>query len=168
MTFTPRTWVVGEVVTATLLNTEIRDQLNSMFGAWTSYTPAWTAVTTNPVLGNGTLTGAYMKVGRTCTVMITLTMGSTTTYGSGFWRISLPFQAAATSPGALTWAYATSAANNFQLGTSVLPNSATGSDNIWMPNQVTVGDWNVMNESSPYAPAAGYILRGWGTYQTAT
>lgn len=96
MTFSPRTWVVGEVVSAALLNQEIRDQYNSFFGAWTSYTPVWAAATTNPVLGNGTLTGRYMKVGRTTTVAIKLTMGSTTTYGSGIYRWSLPAAAAAT------------------------------------------------------------------------
>ncbi|MFE9098483.1 hypothetical protein [Streptomyces sp. NPDC007264] len=168
MTFAPRTWVVGETVTAALMNQEIRDQWNTVLGAWTAYTPAWTAVTTNPVLGNGTLVGQYMKIGRTCHLIITLTTGSTTTYGTGFWRLSLPFQAASGTPGVLNWAYSTSAANNFMIGSSVLPSSTSTSDNIWMPNQATTGDWNVMSETSPYAPAAGYILRGWGTYQTAT
>lgn len=31
MAFTPRTWVVGEVVTAAQMNTEIRDQFNNRF-----------------------------------------------------------------------------------------------------------------------------------------
>lgn len=171
MTFAPRTWAVGEVVPAAVMNTEIRDQFNSFFGAWTAYTPSWTAATTNPVLGNGTLVGQYMKVGRTCTVAIMLTIGSTSTFGSGFWRISLPAQAASVasgSPGILSWSYSTSAASNFMIGASPLPNSATNTDNIWMPHQTNPGDWNVMDASSPMVPAASYILRGWGTYQTAT
>lgn len=94
MTFAPRTWVVGEVVTAAELNQEIRDQFNSMFAAWTSYTPTWTASTTNPVLGNGSLTGRYMKIGRTVLVEINLTTGSTTTYGSGNYNWALPFTSA--------------------------------------------------------------------------
>lgn len=94
MTFTPRTWVVGETVTAALMNQEIRDQFDSMFAAWTSYTPAWTATTTNPVVNNGTLTGRYMKYGRTCHVQVDLTCGSTTTYGSGAYSMSLPFTTA--------------------------------------------------------------------------
>lgn len=94
MTFAPRTWVVGEVVTAALLNTEVRDQFNSLFGAWTAYTPTWTAATTNPVLGNGTLVGRYMKIGRVVVAHINLTTGSTTTYGSGNYTFSLPVQAA--------------------------------------------------------------------------
>ncbi|MFD7709465.1 hypothetical protein [Streptomyces sp. NPDC059786] len=171
MTFSPRTWAVGEIVTAAQMNTEIRDQFNSFFGAWTPYTPTWTAVTTNPVLGNGTVIGQYQKIGRICHVVIMLTIGSTSTFGSGFWRLSLPFQAASVasgSPGVLNWSYSTSASSNFMIGASPLPNSTTTSDNIWMPNQGTIGDWNVMDSGSPFTPAANYILRGWGTYQTAT
>ncbi|MFS8200470.1 hypothetical protein ACLVWQ_17510 (plasmid) [Streptomyces sp. CWNU-52B] len=170
MTFTPRTWAVGEVVPAATMNTEIRDQFNSFFGAWTAYTPTWTTVTTPPSLGNGTLVGQYMKIGRTCHVVIMLTIGSTTTAGTGGWRFALPATAATIasgSPGVLNWSYSTSASSNFMIGASPLPNGANTSDNIWMPNQVTAGDWNVMNESSPMVPAATYVLRGWGTYQTA-
>lgn len=94
MTFTPRTWVVGETVGAALMNQEIRDQFGEIFAAWTTYTPSWTAATTNPVLGNGTLTGRYMKVGRTCHVQVDLTCGSTTTYGAGAYSMSLPFTSA--------------------------------------------------------------------------
>jgi hypothetical protein len=58
--------------------------------AATSYTPAWTAVVTNPVLGNGTLTGRYVRHGDLVSVWIMLTMGTTTTTGSGQWEFSLP------------------------------------------------------------------------------
>ncbi|MFI6103154.1 hypothetical protein [Streptomyces sp. NPDC051310] len=96
MTFTPRTWAVGETVTAAIMNQEIRDQFNTMLAAWTSYTPTWTAATTNPAIGNGTLSGRYMRYGRTCWVHISVTMGSTTTYGSGVWAFTAPFTSAAT------------------------------------------------------------------------
>lgn len=96
MTFTPRTWVVGEVVNAALLNTEIRDQLNSMFAAWTTYTPTWTSTGTAPAIGNGSLTGRYMKIGRTVIVEINMIAGATTTFGTGNYSFSLPVQSAAT------------------------------------------------------------------------
>ncbi|MER5209386.1 hypothetical protein ABT063_02000 [Streptomyces sp. NPDC002838] len=96
MTFAPRTFVVGEVVSAAIMNQEIRDQFNSMFAAWTAYTPTWTSSSTNPVLGNGTLTGRHMKIGRTCLCHINLTTGSTTTYGTGNYSFSLPFTSANT------------------------------------------------------------------------
>jgi hypothetical protein len=62
-------------------------------GAWTPYAPAWTASTTNPTLGNGTLTGRYSLVGKTCSGQIKLTTGGTTSFGSGDWYFSLPFAA---------------------------------------------------------------------------
>ena len=66
-------------------------------GKWQSYTPIWTAVTTNPSIGNGTLVGRYTQIGKTCILVIGLTMGSTTTYGSGNWSFSLPKTAKNTS-----------------------------------------------------------------------
>ncbi|WP_435601441.1 hypothetical protein [Streptomyces sp. C10-9-1] len=65
-------------------------------GAWSSYTPSWTAATTNPVLGNGTISGEYTRVGDTVTFAAYITAGSSTTFGSGGWSISLPVQSAAT------------------------------------------------------------------------
>jgi hypothetical protein len=64
-------------------------------GAWTAFTPAWTAPTTNPTIGNGTLQGYYHKIGRTVHVRVNLTLGSTTTTGSGNWSFGLPFTASA-------------------------------------------------------------------------
>ena len=66
-------------------------------GAWQSYTVSWTAATTNPSIGNGTLTGRYVQIGKTVICSISLTMGSTTTYGSGIWRFSLPKSVASSS-----------------------------------------------------------------------
>jgi hypothetical protein len=59
-------------------------------GAWKAYTPAWTAVTTNPVLNNGTIVGKYRKIGKTIHFRIKLVIGSTTLFGSGEYRFSLP------------------------------------------------------------------------------
>lgn len=98
MTTTPRTWVVGEVVTAAELNAEIRDQFNSFFGAWSTYTPTWNA-TSAPALGNGTLIGRYINLGRTYHCVVHLTAGSTSTYGSGGYSFSLPATAAASGTG---------------------------------------------------------------------
>ena len=60
---------------------------------WQSYTPTWTAATTNPLIGNGTLTGRYIVIGKLCTYVLGMVMGSTTTYGSGDWAFSLPINA---------------------------------------------------------------------------
>ena len=61
--------------------------------AWTAYTPVWTAASSNPVIGNGTIVGYYKLIGKTCFVRGNVAMGSTTTFGSGEWYISMPFTA---------------------------------------------------------------------------
>lgn len=60
---------------------------------WTPYTPTWTAVTgANPAIGNGTLNGRYLVMGKTVFVRIIVKMGSTTTYGTAnSWLFALPF-----------------------------------------------------------------------------
>jgi len=72
----------------------LADSATGIESAWTSYTPSWTAVTTNPVINNGTITGKYKQIGKTVFFSVFVTMGSTTTYGTGEWRISLPVTAA--------------------------------------------------------------------------
>lgn len=76
--------------------------LNAAVGAtWTTYTPTWTAQTSNPSVGNGRLIGSWCKVGKSITVRATLVFGSTTTAGSGGWLFALP-ETAATVSGAGT------------------------------------------------------------------
>lgn len=72
MTFSPKTWAVGETVTAAMLNTEIRDQVNSL--NWVSYTPTLTNIT----LGNGNVIAEYNQQGDEVAVSIILNFGSTT------------------------------------------------------------------------------------------
>lgn len=71
-------------------------------GRWQAYTPAWTAVTTNPTIGNGTLSGRYSRNGNTIHFEITIQAGSTTTFGTGDYRYSLPVAASASSNSAFT------------------------------------------------------------------
>ena len=85
----PITWTAG-VLTSTNLNT-LRDSLKAIGDPWTTYTPTWTNTTTNPVIGNGTLTGSYIAAGKLIIGRVVITMGSTTTYGTGTgYTISLP------------------------------------------------------------------------------
>lgn len=91
----PRTWVAGETVTAALLNTHVRDNLKAVGDAWTSYTPTWGSSGTQPAVGNGTIVGAYMQAGKLVHARVTLTMGSTTTYGTGNYTLTLPVAAKA-------------------------------------------------------------------------
>ena len=59
-------------------------------GDWITYTPVWTSSGTAPVIGNGTLTGGYRRIGQQVDFWLEFTAGSTTTFGTGSWRFSLP------------------------------------------------------------------------------
>ncbi|MGW3595017.1 hypothetical protein [Streptomyces sp. NPDC005167] len=165
MTFSPRSWVVGETVTAAMLNSEIRDQLNSMFDTWTPYTPSWTGTTTNPALGNGSLTGQYIKIGRTCTATVILTMGSTTTYGSGNYLFSLPFTAASATVSYL--GVARLGAARIWLGHVVV---SSGSNLVTVTFDSAIADTRGTNWTGtvPDTLAATHTFRFSLTYQTST
>ena len=90
-TSTPRTWVAGEVPTATHFNDNLRDFARGFTDAWTSYTPTLTASTTNPT--NWTQTGYYMQVGKLVIAKFDLLAGASMTPGSGFYRVALPVAA---------------------------------------------------------------------------
>jgi hypothetical protein len=59
-------------------------------------TGTWTPTFTNLTLGNGVAEGRYTKIGRTVTLEVTVTWGSTTS-ASGTWHVNnIPFVSAAT------------------------------------------------------------------------
>jgi hypothetical protein len=78
-----------------ILDTDLdtwHDAILASADAWTDYSSslAWTATTTNPVLNNGSIAARYKQVGKTVEYAFAITMGSSTTYGSGPWLISMP------------------------------------------------------------------------------
>lgn len=68
----------------------LTDAVQALSDAPSSYTPAWTSSGTAPVLNNGTLTGTYIQVGKLVIGQANLIMGSTTTFGTGNYRLSVP------------------------------------------------------------------------------
>lgn len=62
-------------------------------GIFQSYALQWTAVDVNPSFGNADVSAIYTTFGTLCVLVVGITMGSTTTYGSGGWRFSLPLPA---------------------------------------------------------------------------
>jgi hypothetical protein len=97
--------------------------------AWISYAPTWTTSGgSNPTIGNGTLLGYYMKIGRLVVTRINIIGGSTTNWGTGAsYRLGLPF-AAITQTGAEwegSWhAIRTGVAN--RAGVAYITSGATG------------------------------------------
>lgn len=54
------------------------------------YTPAWTGSSSNPTIGNGQIIGKYKSMGKLLFLRIFLSVGSTTTLGSGTYAFGLP------------------------------------------------------------------------------
>jgi len=116
--------------------------------AWISYTPAWTAASINPSIGNGTLEGYYKVIGKTCFVRGNIAMGSTTTFGSGEWYVSMPFTASHADAILM-------AANLLDNGTAwynATVNGARAGFNYKSPlqYQATGGTANDVNATSPF------------------
>lgn len=172
MTTTPRTWVVGEVVSAALLNQEIRDQLNSFFGAWSSWTPGWLAEGgAAPTLGNGTITGRYLKVGRTVDWVLQLSWGSTTAAGGGGgsenWMFVLP--AAPASGFSQRIASFDAFDNSTSLHYSARGVYNTGNGGVVKTIVSDRGDsTGIWDSQLPFVYAASDILYGSGRYEAAS
>lgn len=89
-----------------------------------TFATAWTASSVNPAIGNGTLTAAYNRYDKMCTLRADMLMGSTTTYGTGEYSFSLPFTAAA-SQIAVGSAWALDSGTAFKIGVCVVVPGAT-------------------------------------------
>ena len=86
----------GQVLTAATLNT--------IGAAWESWTPVWSASTTNPVIGNGFIGGSYCRINKTVIADGYVIAGSTTTFGTGNYRISVPISPMISSNGLIGYA----------------------------------------------------------------
>lgn len=91
-TATLPTWLSGEDILAVDLDT-MTDALAAISDAWTPYVVAWTSGGTPPAIVNGTLEGRYVRVGKWVMVHIRVIMGSSTTFGTGQYFLSLPVNA---------------------------------------------------------------------------
>lgn len=93
---------------------DINTSANMDMGAWPDYNPVWSTPGTAPNIGNGSLTGEYREDGKSLTVHIRFVPGSTTTFGTGAWRFSMPvgFTMATTSHAVgMAWAFDSGTAN---------------------------------------------------------
>lgn len=112
----------------------------------TTYTPTWTATTTNPVIGNGTLTGYYARFNDLIFYIISMTAGTTTTFGTGTWEFAAPV-AAATPP-------------RFYVGSAqVLDSGVADYIGISRLDQTTTKIRGIMSSGNSLGPA---IPHAWG------
>lgn len=131
-------------------------------GVWTAYTPAWTAATTNPSIGDGSIIGRYTQIGKTVVCNITLTIGSTTNCGSGNWKIGLP-KTSKNSNVAYNgiWVALDSGANFYDGVTVLYP------DINFINTFIRTGNFSGLSASSPHSWGQGDQLYLAITYEAA-
>lgn len=134
--------------------------------AWTAYTPVWTGSTTNPVIGNGTLQGAYCKIGKLVHFRCSITLGSTTTVGAGAYTVTLPAvsTAATVTEQLCTGLFIDSSTGNYYRGVGRMsPLAATIGRAHFVDGAGTLAGWSA---TVPVVPATGDIITFCGSYQS--
>lgn len=85
--------LAGDIVTGEDWFT-ITSILSALTDPWTdSPTAVWTASSVNPVIGNGTISSHYMQAGNLVLYKGAIVAGGTTTFGTGYFIITLPVAA---------------------------------------------------------------------------
>jgi hypothetical protein len=110
-------FLAGHKLRASEMDT-IEDDITALeaLGTWVAFTPAWESDGTDPAIGNGSLVGRYCVIGKRMDVVITMTAGSTTTFGTGAWYFVMNFPATIVS--GLKWV---GTALTFDAGTTYRP-----------------------------------------------
>jgi hypothetical protein len=149
---------------------DVEDTLGDGHAAWISWSPIWTATDVNPVLGDGSRYGRYCKIGRTVHFSGKVLFGSTTSYGTGFYSMSLP-------DGLPTSALGTTLCHAYYFdadGATEAAKHYVGVGNIAASNSVIdrfrfVGDINGLpwSPTAPVVPEAEDYIVFSGTYETS-
>lgn len=153
----PANVVPGTAISATTTNAILAD-LSLIGGAMVAFTPTWTASTTNPTLGNGTLTGRFKQVDKMVDFTIDLTFGTTTTVGSGQYLFSLPVSAVRGVEKSILATLSLVHGVSRNSGGAVLVNTG-----VVRLMQSTAA----VSEASPFAWASGDVISLAGRYEAA-
>lgn len=140
-----------------------RDALKALSEAWTTYNPAWTATTTNPTIGNGTITGKYAQINKLVVWRFIITCGSTTTFGSGSYLVSLPVAC-----------HADYVQNDSLNGNGATAQSGASAYSLGLVRYTTSSvvyfstpSGTAANPTTPFTFVSGSILSGGGMYEAA-
>ena len=133
--------------------------------SWTTYNPSWTSSSTNPSIGNGSITGRYKTIGKTVFVHIQLVWGSSTSGGSGLWQISLPVTAYNSNSVVLNATYLDNG-THWYVGTaySAYAGLSTTVTPVWEGNTAYV---NVLDSTVPFTWGSADSITIAGSYESS-
>jgi hypothetical protein len=129
-----------------------------------TYNVQWTAPTTNPTIGDGSLIGRYVRRGNLCRFQIILIFGTTTTAGSGNWSFSLPFASSTgvvSSTGVAPCHVRDAGLNNYERFGLIPPNTSVMTTFVQLDNATNV---NFLNATTPFTWGNGDSLNIDGEY----
>jgi hypothetical protein len=158
--YTPIT-LQANTYNGTVIDNSGNPHLNLVDHPKTTYTPTLTTGGSAPSLGDGTLSGSWSRHGASVTFEIQLTIGSTTSLGTGDLRFALPLKP--TSGGVIrivpVFVYDAST-NLYYSGTGLVLVSNEG----YVTLRNAGGLNGAMTSTSPVTFAAGDVIRISGTY----
>lgn len=160
MTYTePPLFVSGNTLTAAQLNLYVRDNWKNVADAWTAYTPSLSTW----ALGNGTIVGAYVKVGRLVHFRLRFDAGSTSTFvGSPVFGLPVAAISSFSLPvGQALLADDSGTSATFRATRTALINSAT---NLVLRAE----NGALLSATVPWTWATNDIIEIAGTYQAAS
>jgi hypothetical protein len=141
---------------------EWRGALGALTDPWSDYSASvqWQGASANPVIGNGVITARYIQSGKFVLYTGSIVMGSTTTFGTSTWFISLPVTPIASAasntgyPGAAFFFDNSAAANRISGTMSIIDLSPTPRADFY------IGSGGVVTSAAPFTWAQNDVL-GW-------
>lgn len=131
--------------------------LETYFSPWAPYTPSWKASVADPAIVDGAITGRFRRLGTSIEVNVTITMGASTTYGTGAWYVTLP-------PGCT----ARTVTNGYQTNGGMLALD-TGTNSYPCDTYVQSGGTNIeLAYGSPWAAVSSTVPFTWGSGDVVT
>lgn len=128
--------------------------IHSEQGSPIQYFLTWANLSTQPAIGNGTISGFWVTRGRNVDVNIFLSIGSTTTFGTGgLWLFSLPFPFLGTTNPAGAAVVSNGGTNN--VGISLITTAFHGDGDII----ITLGTAGNVGNAVPAGMTTGDFLR---------
>lgn len=164
---TAASWTTAEKPAASKYTAEIQNLWIGLQAAWDTYTPAWTSSGTAPALGNGSIQGKYYRVGKTVDFEVLLTPGSTTTFGTGVYSISLPPGMPSASDGMTTLCHAQLLIGGSRWPGQIVISSAQSTCQPFLATSATDPRLTQMGPAAPGTFANGNTLRLTGRYEAA-